>query len=211
MQQNFLFALLALPLAAVAEIITFQDAITGCENNAYCTGFQKCGTGYYHRPKSCGLWAGRSNTCCYRDSSTESCYDLSAFLEPFNFESSGTEANIQERCPSGTEATFVYLGPGPTRFGCCPPGSDAVVEIAAQNATFLESSVPLSEKGQTMIEYWCVAAGFQESASTPTSPSGSQTTTGATGTAESKPNSASINGVSAVLGFSILAIAGLLI
>ncbi|EGX47187.1 hypothetical protein TWF173_003107 [Orbilia oligospora] len=213
MQQKFIFVLLSLLSATAvnADKITIQAPITGCEGNEYCTGFQECGRdGFCHRRESCGNWGGRQNVCCYTDNST-TCADLAGdfLLNSFNLDTSGTEAVYAKRCPQGTVGTtYDYKTEG---FACCPPGSDIIIEVEAQNATFLEPSVPLKDKYTEIINGRCVGAGFSDSASSP-SPSGTEggetsTPTGASGTSSPTPNSASSITVSAVFGLTFLALA----
>ncbi|KAK6345807.1 hypothetical protein TWF730_010150 [Orbilia blumenaviensis] len=206
MQQKLLLLLPILSAAIVnATTLTIQAPITGCEGNAYCTGFQKCGAGHCHRRESCGNWGGKVNACCYAENGTETCRDAAGdFWDTFDLASSGTEAVYAKSCPRGTEAaTYDYRVDG---FACCPPNSDIIIEVEAQNATFLEPSVPLEDKYQTIVTGRCVGAGFSESSSP--SPSSSGTPTG-TPTGEStgttSPNSASSN-VPVMLGLSFLAL-----
>ncbi|KAK6506548.1 hypothetical protein TWF506_011454 [Arthrobotrys conoides] len=217
MQQKLIFAFLSLLSATAvhADTITIQAPITGCEGNAYCTGFQECGTnGFCHRRESCGNWGGRQNVCCYTGNGTATCADLAGdfLLNTFNLDTSGTKAVYAKRCPSGTTGTtYDFRNDG---FACCPPGSDIIVEVEPQNATFLEPDVPLKDKYTLIINGRCVGAGFSDSASSPsptdTDREGKETgtpTTGTPSTGSPTPNSASSITVSAVFGLTFFALA----
>ncbi|KAK6331567.1 hypothetical protein TWF718_002116 [Orbilia javanica] len=215
MQRKLVLAFLSLLSAAVirADEVTIQEPITGCEGNAYCTGFEKCTEkGYCHRRESCGTWAGLQNTCCYATNASQTCAEVGGdfLINTFNFASVGTEPVYAKKCPQGTGGvSFDYLKDA---FACCPLDSlDIILQAAPQNASFLEPGIPRSEQIAEITAARCVGTGFSDSGSSPSPSTTEGTSTGtqtSAPTGTSSPNSARPNNIPpAIFGISFFVLA----
>lgn len=106
---------------------------------------------------------------------------------------------------------------GPSIQSCSKPkdSTDVVLEIEGYNATYLEPSVPLSQKSLKTLQGRCFGTGFKDDGS---DDEPSETTAGATNVAKetgtptgtstgtATPNAAYSRGVSGMIGLSFFAL-----